>query len=38
MLLRLSFEKDFEVDAYYCRFPRWNILCRYSNVAKVWVC
>jgi hypothetical protein len=32
------FEKDLEVDANYRRFLDWNILCRCSSVAKVWLC
>ena len=27
-----------EVDANYRRFSGWNVLCRCSTVAKVWLC
>ena len=31
-------KKDLEVDANYRRLLGWNVLCRYSTVAKLWLC
>ena len=33
----ICFEEDPEVDANYHRLLGWNVLCRCSTVAKVWV-